>query len=52
MSPRGPYIPPEPGSKEKNPATDKISKVDQVLYPVGRDGWCSNVRSRMWGTYD
>jgi hypothetical protein len=48
MSPSGPYIPPEPGSKQKNLATNNKSKVDQVLYPVGRDGWWANVWSRMW----
>jgi len=48
MSPSGPYIPPEPGNKEKNPATNNKSKVDQVLYPVGRDGWWAYVRSRTW----
>ena len=48
-SPNGPYIPPKPGSKEKNPATNKKSEVDQVLHPVERDGWWSNVRSRVWG---
>jgi hypothetical protein len=42
MSPSGPYIPPEPGSKEKNPATDNKSKVEQVLYAVRRDGWWAN----------
>jgi hypothetical protein len=34
-------------TNKKNPATDK--KSNQVLYPVGRDGWLSNVISRIWG---